>query len=302
MLMLSPVFLGLKEKFPDYDLHLITDSGYIDGSLVEIARRNPYIDVIHDIPLSVATTTTTMLVQHLDGSKTPSMGLHEHPVVLNAAGAIDLNNECALYEHSDNPAKHRTDIWCHKAGVKPSNCKPIYTTKRKERLWAAEQWKRCDWGQMRNIGVAMTSVAGARSFSGRVIHDLLAALVDNGYHPITVDVAMKVTPYDFICRTTLEQTFALVEKLDGFISPDTGLLHIAGTMGVPLVGVFGSIPSAMRLKYYEKAIGIDTKLPCGGCWYAHVCETAENPLEHYACMKTVDVDEVVERLKGLVPV
>ena len=299
--MMSPVFLGLKEKFPGYDIHLITDSGYIDGALIEMARRNPYIDVIHDIPLLEATTTTTVLIQGL-GDKAPSMGLHEHDVVLGAAGAIDLNNECVMYEHSDNPAKHRTDIWCYKAGVKPSSCKPIYRTTKRERAWADEQWERCDWRGMRNIGVAMTAVAGSRAFSGRVTHDLLRALVDTGYHPITVDVGMKVAEYDFICATTLEQTFALVEKLDGFISPDTGLLHIAGTMGVPLVGVFGSVPSAMRIKYYDKAVGIDTEMPCGGCWYNHVCETATDPLEHYACMKTVDVEGVVEAIKGLVPV
>ena len=125
--------------------------------------------------------------------------------------------------------------------------------------------------------------------------ELLARLRADGYHPVTIDAKYAVDGYEAVCDLNVHQTFALMNCMQAVISHDTGTLHMAGTLGVPLVGVFGSIPSEARMTYYKGEV-IDTHLACAPCWYQHTCLNNEDPKTHFACMRTVSVDTVMAKL------
>lgn len=60
----------------------------------------------------------------------------------------------------------------------------------------------------------------------------------------------------------IRYTIALIKNSDVMIGTDSGLLHIAGGLGTPMVGLFGAFPSELRLKYYKNAIGLDADSSC----------------------------------------
>lgn len=61
---------------------------------------------------------------------------------------------------------------------------------------------------------------------------------------------------------SIEECAALASLCNLVIGPDSGILHIAGNMDKPLIGLFGPFPSDLRLRYYKNAVGIDSDSNC----------------------------------------
>jgi ADP-heptose:LPS heptosyltransferase len=100
--------------------------------------------------------------------------------------------------------------------------------------------------------------------------------------------------HDWIGKISIEETAALLSRAKVFIGIDSGIMHLAGGVGVPCVGIFGSTLSEMRLPRETIAIGLNSSVPCRGCHHA-----PEGPLHWQTgcpndiqCMAQLDVDEV----------
>lgn len=52
-------------------------------------------------------------------------------------------------------------------------------------------------------------------------------------------------------QTDIGQAGAIIEKSDLIVTPDTGLMHIAGALGKPIITWCTSFPSKVRMKYYS---------------------------------------------------
>lgn len=57
---------------------------------------------------------------------------------------------------------------------------------------------------------------------------------------------------NLIGRTSLEEVIALFSKLDLLITPDTGLMHVADALGLPLVAVFGPTDPRRTGPYFQR--------------------------------------------------
>jgi ADP-heptose:LPS heptosyltransferase len=77
---------------------------------------------------------------------------------------------------------------------------------------------------------------------------------------------------------SLRDSFAMIKKCDLFLGPDSGLLHVAGALGVPAVGLYGAFPSELRSnEYFPTVKGIDGKGPCAPCfWHARAASFPSN--------------------------
>jgi ADP-heptose:LPS heptosyltransferase len=100
--------------------------------------------------------------------------------------------------------------------------------------------------------------------------------------------------HDWIGKISLEETAALLSRARLFIGIDSGVLHLAGGVGVPCVGIFGSTLSEMRLPRKTIAIGLNSSVPCRGCHHSpqgplHWQTGCPNDIK---CMAQLDVDEV----------
>ncbi len=93
-------------------------------------------------------------------------------------------------------------------------------------------------------------------------------------------------------KTSLKEAIALIAGCDLFISNDSGLMHVAGALGVPTVAVFGSTNPAATSPVGKNSVVVHHDVPCGPC-LKPVCPT------DFRCMKLITVDEVCEAARKL---
>jgi heptosyltransferase-2 len=99
---------------------------------------------------------------------------------------------------------------------------------------------------------------------------------------------------DIAGRTTLKEAMALIARCALFLSNDSGLMHVAGAMGIPTIAIFGSTNPATTSPVGEKSVVIHHDIPCSPC-LKPVCPT------DFRCMKMIDVDEVYAAAYRLMP-
>lgn len=98
--------------------------------------------------------------------------------------------------------------------------------------------------------------------------------------------------HDLAGRTDLKEALALIAACDLFISNDSGLMHAAGALGVPLVAIFGSTNPAATSPPGEGNVVIHHPVECGPC-LKEVCPT------DFRCMNLVTAEEVYEAARRL---
>ena len=97
---------------------------------------------------------------------------------------------------------------------------------------------------------------------------------------------------DLAGETSLKEAIALIAKCNLFISNDSGLMHLAGALGVSLVAIFGSTNPVTTSPAGERSIVIHRDVPCSPCLKKE-CPT------DFKCMDLIQVDDVYDAAKGL---
>jgi len=100
---------------------------------------------------------------------------------------------------------------------------------------------------------------------------------------------------DLVGRTTLRQALGILSQLRLLVTNDSGLMHAAAALSVPLVALFGSTDPVATGPFSAQATVIRHPWPCSPC-FKRTCEVG------YACLSAITVDEVLaaarDRLKG----
>ncbi|CAM2068230.1 lipopolysaccharide heptosyltransferase II [Sulfidibacter corallicola] len=86
-------------------------------------------------------------------------------------------------------------------------------------------------------------------------------------------------------KTSLPESVALISVSDGFLSNDSGLMHVAAAFAKPQVAVFGPTDIAATFPLNERARTVYHKVDCSPCFLR------DCPIGH-DCMKAVTPDEV----------
>ena len=89
-------------------------------------------------------------------------------------------------------------------------------------------------------------------------------------------------------RTSLPQLAAVIRRCSLFLTNDTGPMHVAAAVGVPIVAIFGPTDWVATPPYGDAHSIVRKPIECSPC-LKRVC-----PLGHHNCMKWVTVDDVVE--------
>lgn len=93
-------------------------------------------------------------------------------------------------------------------------------------------------------------------------------------------------------KTSLRELLALILQCSAFLTNDSGPMHIASALGVPLVALFGST-SDVKTGPYSGGTVIHKHVECSPC-YKRVC-----PID-FRCMKRIEVDEVYQSILKLI--
>jgi heptosyltransferase II len=96
---------------------------------------------------------------------------------------------------------------------------------------------------------------------------------------------LQVPVADLVGRTTLRQVLGVLSQLDLLVTNDSGLMHAAAALSVPLVALFGSTDPGATGPFTSRATVIRHLQPCSPC-FKRTCE------EGYACLDAISADEV----------
>jgi ADP-heptose:LPS heptosyltransferase len=156
--------------------------------------------------------------------------------------------------------------------------------------WPVKEWSAASWAEL---------VAELRR---RGFFNLVQLGV--GKHPQLGALTRINIPgvLSLVDQLNVEDTVALVAQADLLIGIDSGLMHIAASVGTPAVGMFG--PTSPQFLYAKFAINfsIVSRVECQGCHH-------RVPRLHWMtgcpydvkCMKTIPVDEVLQAVLQRLP-
>ena len=104
--------------------------------------------------------------------------------------------------------------------------------------------------------------------------------------PGTCDLSGKTTPADLA---------ALIRRAEVAVTNDSGSMHLAASLGKPMVSVFGPTNPVHIGPYERPESVVRVDLPCSPCNYRRLIQC---PFDH-ACMKQVTSAMVVERVRKI---
>lgn len=95
---------------------------------------------------------------------------------------------------------------------------------------------------------------------------------------------------DWAGKTTLRELIASIQTCHLFLTNDSGPMHVASALGVPLIALFGST-SDVATGPYQGGTVIHKHVPCSPC-YRREC-----PID-FRCMTRITVKEVYDEIQG----
>jgi heptosyltransferase-1 len=104
--------------------------------------------------------------------------------------------------------------------------------------------------------------------------------------PGTCNLCGKTTPADLA---------ALIQRAEVAVTNDSGSMHVAASLGKPMVSVFGPTNPVHIGPYQRLESVVRVDLPCSPCNYRRLSQC---PF-HHACMKQVTPEMVVERVNRI---
>jgi heptosyltransferase-2 len=138
----------------------------------------------------------------------------------------------------------------------------------------------------------------AKRWPASYFAELARRLADDGYQIWIVGsskdrgIGQEITrlsgkvSVDLCGRTTLDQVVDLLSCAHVVISNDSGLMHVAAALAVPLIALYGSSSPSFTPPLSEQATVLKLDLPCSPC-YKREC-----PLQHFNCMVQLTPDRV----------
>ena len=102
---------------------------------------------------------------------------------------------------------------------------------------------------------------------------------------------------DAVGKLDLRELMWALKRCDAYVTCDSGPMHMAAALDVPVVAVFGStVPAQGYAPYSDHAVVVETTLECRPCG-PHGYDRC--PLGHFLCMRKVQVDDVLAAVRSL---
>lgn len=282
VIMILPALLGLREKFPKaYITFALTNKwGPEPTVLLDLLKGNPNINKL--LPI------------------TPPHYPELSEAILTHKAYMDLTGHELRVEYRGN-SKHRTDFFCERLDVKPSTKTPSLYLSRFENAYADEYLNKIG-AELPPVAIQPTCFGSSRNWPESRMVDLAKYITRELQRKVIVISATDTDPYvglkDVFVRRggSIREHAAVIKKCAFLVGADSGLLHLSGAVGTPVIGLFGSVPPTSRLAYYPGSEWVwHSEMPCIGCYYRHDCPPHKEPYK--PCMEKITLDEVCERVK-----
>lgn len=333
LLLVTPVLRTLRTNFPAAHVALLADAKLADlvrlnqnlSELITIDKKGHHDKLLNylrfiggirqqkfDLVINLHKNERASFIAALSGAKkivgysTPGPGLFFDKVIENrkrekhqVEAHFDVLRETLGITNIDDRG---IEMWLDETAEKSA-----------ERIW-----QQAFPANPRVIGLNIGASWPTKRWPKEYFAELADRLIDQGFGiayfggPMDVEIVdqainlMKHKNHPQVVRctgkVTLMELAALLKKCRVFVTNDSGPMHIAVAMHVPLVSMFGASPVQGFWPYNDTSIVLKTPLPCHPC-YEHSCK-----LGTLECMHAITVDEVlehtvrqVENPHGLIP-
>ena len=109
---------------------------------------------------------------------------------------------------------------------------------------------------------------------------------------IRVSNLMHANPVNLCGKTTLGQAMALIRRCNLFLTNDSGLMHVAAALNIPIVAIFGPTDHIVTSPVSRNARIVRHSIDCSPC-LKEIC-----PSDH-RCMLSIEPEEVWQELESL---
>jgi heptosyltransferase-2 len=108
--------------------------------------------------------------------------------------------------------------------------------------------------------------------------------------PVVNEICENMPPrvLNLAGKTSLRELMALIDRCSVFLTNDSGPMHIASALGVPLLALFGST-SPVKTGPYNGGEVVNKRVMCSPC-YRRTC-----PID-FRCMTSISAEEVYQKL------
>ncbi|OPZ93647.1 MAG: Glycosyltransferase family 9 (heptosyltransferase) [Firmicutes bacterium ADurb.Bin419] len=134
----------------------------------------------------------------------------------------------------------------------------------------------------KKIGIQVYSSAHYRSIPPHMAMWIAMELADLGYDVFIIGItgqrlklfengAFASLPdniYDMsgILSNWLDEFIAFTDLMDGFVTPDTSMVHMAGSLMKPTIALFGPTSGQWRTSYYPTVVTMSAPAECAPCY------------------------------------
>jgi len=194
-------------------------------------------------------------------------------------------------------------LQCFGIGVSPT--KPKLYLRDDERLWASDFLDSMGIGQQMIAIHPGAAYGSAKCWPPSRFRDLAQKLLswNENIHLMFVGTPDQQSLLDSITnglshrvhnlagKTSLRQLMSLIAAAKVFVTNDSGPMHIAAALDVPLVALFGST-SSVKTGPYKSGVVIQKDTDCSPC-YKRTC-----PID-FRCMRAIRAEEVFQNVVRL---
>lgn len=114
------------------------------------------------------------------------------------------------------------------------------------------------------------------------------------YENIKYSTELRIKPINLCGELTIKDSLALLKEVDFLIGNDSGNLHMASSVGTPVIGLYGPMPYEKWRALGENNILLKADLPCMPCNLKGKCE------HNKACMKSISIKAVKHAIDKLI--
>jgi lipopolysaccharide heptosyltransferase II len=188
--------------------------------------------------------------------------------LLRRAGWIDtLSNDAHITLHVPDPARHRAMQMLLESGARPNALRVAVgagASYGSAKCWPADRFAKAlnDFLSHTDAKVILFGTAAETPVSSAIASELLCA------------------PIDLTGKTSIAELPALLSQCHLFLGNDSGVMHVAAAVGLPVVAVFGPTDPTGTSPVTPRASIVQQKPYCSPCFLRRC------PTDH-RCMKSV---------------
>lgn len=113
------------------------------------------------------------------------------------------------------------------------------------------------------------------------------------YDNIQYSKELKIKPINLCGEVNIKDSLALLKEVDFIIGNDSGNLHMAASVGTPVIGIYGPMPFEKWKALGNGNILIKSDLPCMPCGLRKPCPNNK------ACLNNIGVETVIHAVDDI---